>query len=221
MKLPSNFSRDVPYFIKELEIISGVKKHFEKAPRRSNLDDWFFKKQELFKVDTVGIYFDKTKTNIQCYDLDEGIELLKNNIKTADIYAFYIFCPYGLKITGHVDTRKAEIPADEAYMLGWQMLHLLEAVHSCGLVFNGMQFDKIIFTELRKKVEDIREELSFREKTISFNNYSLVSPYIDSDTKQHIKKKKLAAVKGDMLFKSLDSINFQSPSRRDDLIGLA
>ena len=44
MKLPSNFSRDVSYFIKELEIISGVKKHFENATRRSNLDDWFFKK---------------------------------------------------------------------------------------------------------------------------------------------------------------------------------
>ena len=108
---------------------------------------------------------------------------MKNNIETPDIYAFYIFCPHGLKITGHVDTRKAEIPTDEAYMLGWQLLHLLEAVHSCGLVFNGMQFDKIIFTEFRKKIEDVWEGLSFRDKTISFNNYSLVSPYIDSNTK--------------------------------------
>ena len=73
MKLASNFSRDVLYFIKELEILNGVKKHFENAPRRSNLDDWFFKKQELFKVDAIGIYFDKTKNNIQCYDLNEGI----------------------------------------------------------------------------------------------------------------------------------------------------
>jgi len=108
---------------------------------------------------------------------------LKKYIKTPDIHAFYIFCPHGLKITGHVDTRKAEIPPDEVYMLGWQLLHLLEAVHSCDLVFNGMQFDKIIFTEYRKKIEDIWEELSFRDKTISFNNFSLVSSYINPDTK--------------------------------------
>lgn len=67
--LPTNFSQDVPYLIKEIELLCGVKKHFDSAPRKSFLDDQFFQNQAKFHIQAIGIYDNDTATNIQCVDI--------------------------------------------------------------------------------------------------------------------------------------------------------
>ena len=185
---PANFTKDVSNLIREIEIIARVNKYFKNAPRKSILDEWFFKKQELFEIQAIGIYDDTNGSNTQCYDIEQGIKILKSNLNASNIYAFCIFSPHGHRIGKHVNNRNSKISADEVYMLGWQMVHLLEAVHSIGYVFNAMQFDKMIFTENTKSINNKHVDLTYRETTISFNDYSLATPYIDFKTKKHLEQ---------------------------------
>ena len=71
--LPSNFTKNVSSLIREIEIITKVKKYFENATQRSNLDGWFLKKQELFQILAIGIYNEVTGANTQCLDIEKGI----------------------------------------------------------------------------------------------------------------------------------------------------
>ena len=64
-------------------------------------------------------------------------------------------------------------------------------------------------------------DLSYRDTTVTFNDYSFATPYIDFKTKQHLEPKKIGSIHGEMLFMSLNKLKFKSISRRDDMIGLA
>ena len=60
----------------------------------------------------------------------------------------------------------------EAYLLGWQILHLLEAVHSCGYAFNGLGFEKIVIIESPNSKKKKHRDISYRDVGVTFIDFS-------------------------------------------------
>ena len=104
------------------------------------LDEQFLKRYKQFEIVVIGVYNDANGTNCQYEDLQEGLEVLKQKASARNIHGFCIFKNFGLKLSGHIGYAKVKIKPLEVYYIGWQLLHLLEAVHSQGYVYNNMSF---------------------------------------------------------------------------------
>ena len=75
-------------------------------------------------------------------------------------------------------------PSD-VYKLGWQMLHLLEACHSTGYVYNNVKFDWIFFIDnLLLNSKDV----DFSQHCLALADLSLCTPYVSfNDRNKHLK----------------------------------
>ena len=96
-----------------------------------------------------------------------------------------MFKSLGIKLSGYVINKKVEMTPQSAYYIGWQLLHLLEAVHSHGYTFNNLSFSKINFNEQvhGMKIHDI----NVRDFSFNFQDFSLATPFRDPETGKHLK----------------------------------
>ena len=60
----------------------------------------------------------------------------------------------------------------------------------------------------------------FEKCTINLVDYGFASAYVDKTTGKHIAKTEVDTFRGNMIFASLNQLNFKITSRRDDIISL-
>ena len=93
--------------------------------------------------------------------------------------------------------------------IGLQLLDIFERFHSIGFVYNDLKSDNICVA-----IDD-KDELNL--KLIDFG---LATSYLEEDTGNHISQTVQNIFKGNIIFASLNALNFNQTSRKDDLISL-
>ena len=97
----------------------------------------------------------------------------------------------------------------------------MEQIHRAGFVFNDLKLDNILLDfNSDEDVLQTTEENIFESHNVTMIDFGFATQYLDEDTEQHIKKKRVDAFRGNVAFASLNQMKFHSTSRRDDLISL-
>ena len=60
----------------------------------------------------------------------------------------------------------------------------------------------------------------FENCTISLVDFGFVSSVVDKHTRQHVEQTEVETFRGNIMFASMNQLNFTSTSRRDDMIAM-
>ena len=94
-------------------------------------------------------------------------------------------------------------------------------MHGSGFVYNDLKLDNFLFDlGVDSKQLNNSEENFFEKHKINIIDFGYATPYLNSETNEHLEKKRLDTFRGNMEFSSLNQMKFYSTSRRDDLISL-
>ena len=113
------------------------------------------------------------------------------------------------------------------YSLGIKILTLLECVHETGFVCNDLKLDNLMIgyedeLPICKPLATDRKIYEstdiFENCTINLVDYGFATSYLDETTGNHINTKTLEKFRGNMIFASLNQLNFNNTSRKDDII---
>ena len=135
----------------------------------------------------------------------------------------------GINLEQYFEAMHNVVPAVSVYSLGIKILTLLECVHETGFVFNDLKLDNLMIgysdelpvgKPLAPGVTISESTDIFEKCTINLVDYGFASPYLDKTTGRHIPKEEVETFRGNMIFASLNQLNFKVTSRRDDLISL-
>lgn len=152
-------------------------------------------------------------------DLAASLErLVDQQDKLNHFQPFFINIGVGAHISKFILRKGHLVACENIYQFGSKMLMLLEAIHSCGYVYNNMKFENVITSD-RQNIPK-KGPINFKEICLNLMDFGLATPYIDFKTGKHLKQKKVDILMGEYLFASIDRLNFLSTSRRDDLISL-
>jgi serine/threonine protein kinase len=133
--------------------------------------------------------------------------------------AYMIIPRYGMNLDDYFMKMKYTWSRDTVLDLATSVLSALEHIHGTGHVFNDLKLDNIMVgykSKLPKK--EIPGRSAFKGCSIHLVDYGYTSSYMKRN--QHIEERELKSFKGNMMFSSLNLLNFRTPSRRDDLISL-
>lgn len=113
----------------------------------------------------------------------------------------------------------------QIYSLGMQLVTIMEQIHSTGFVYNDLQLDNLMMDydcniDYFSLVSKDPTESIFDMYNVNIIDFGFATPYIDSKTKQHIKKEEVEYYRGNFLFSSINHLKFRATSRRDDMIAL-
>ena len=105
--------------------------------------------------------------------------------------------------------------------LGLEIIELLEGIHLAGYTYNDLKLDNLLIGY--KDRPQIQKNLSgncFEDCEIHLVDFGFAKQYIDKKTKAHIEQNDVDSFRGNMIFASLNQLNFLETSRRDDLLSL-
>lgn len=97
---------------------------------------------------------------------------------------------------------------------------MLEGVHAAGFVFNDLKLDNIMVGIKDRLPREGSQGNVFAEGTLHLIDFGFATRYIDKETGLHIKQDEVETFRGNMIFGSLNQLNFLKTSRRDDMIAL-
>ena len=105
--------------------------------------------------------------------------------------------------------------------LGCAIVSMLEAVHKAGFTYNDLKLDNLMveFDNKLPKKGTPDHESAFANATINLVDFGFAAKYVDKN-KVHMPKEELDSFKGNLIFASLNQLNFFSTSRRDDMVAL-
>ena len=130
----------------------------------------------------------------------------------------------GINLEQYFEAMDNVVPEVSVYSLGIKILTLLECVHETGFVFNDLKLDNLMIgysDSLMASDATLSECTDIFEKcTVNLVDYGFASPYLDKVTGRHIHKQEVETFRGNMIFASLNQLNFKITSRRDDVISL-
>ena len=96
-------------------------------------------------------------------------------------------------------------------MIGVNLVHLLENLHSIGKLYNDLKLDNILIGDKQSSQQSL--------STISLIDFGLCSSYLDENG-NHVENKPQNFFVGNLALASANAMNFRQVSRRDDLISL-
>jgi casein kinase 1 len=100
-------------------------------------------------------------------------------------------------------------------------LDMLESVHSAGYVYNDLKLDNLMMGLKNKKVSSsFTEENIFATADLHLVDFGFATRYSDKVTGHHFEQAEVQTFRGNIIFGSLNQLNFKSTSRRDDLISM-
>lgn len=94
------------------------------------------------------------------------------------------------------------------FSIGLKLITILEKVHKAGVIFNDLKMDNILVSDPEKPAD-----------TLVLIDFGLATMFRAKDG-SHIQKSRSKKFEGNIIFSSLNQMNFMAASRRDDLIGL-
>ena len=105
--------------------------------------------------------------------------------------------------------------------IGLALLDLLEAVHKGGYVFNNLKPETIMLNKgpEAKADEYIFDDAGFEKLSLHLIDFGFVTKYTVEDS-LHIPLGKVETFRGNILFSSLSKMEYNTTSRKDDLISM-
>lgn len=93
--------------------------------------------------------------------------------------------------------------------IGIQLLQMLQQLHLIGKVYNDLKLDNIL----------VSKESTDDQILIKLIDFGLATSFIDAQG-MHIKREQTSDFKGNLAMSSIHAMNFETMSRRDDLLSL-
>ena len=99
---------------------------------------------------------------------------------------------------------------------------ILKNIHEAGFVYNDLKLDNLLFDFDLMNVEDLNTTNIdiFEKMNINIIDYGFATPYLEKLTKRHIIVSNIGTFRGNIVFSSVNQLNFKTTSRRDDIISL-
>jgi len=93
----------------------------------------------------------------------------------------------------------------------------MESMHQAGYIYNDLKPDNIL---LDYNLDLDKLSRSGKNLNINVIDFGFSTRNINKTTNKHIEKSRLDTFRGNMIFASINQLNFCTTSRRDDLISL-
>ena len=97
---------------------------------------------------------------------------------------------------------------------------MLEGVHNAGYAYNDLKLDNIMVGFNSKLPKEYTEENIFAGASLHLVDFGFSTSFVEKKTGLHIQQEEVETFRGNMIFGSLNQLNFLKTSRRDDLISL-
>ena len=117
--------------------------------------------------------------------------------------------------------RDSHLPPETIYSLGIQLTSIVERIHKTGYIYNDLNLDNLLLDydfnvdHKQSKIGDF-----FEKHSVNIVDVHFATSYKDDYSKVHLNQKTLKSYRGSVLFSSINQLNFQSTSRRDDIISI-
>ena len=105
--------------------------------------------------------------------------------------------------------------------IGLELIELLEGIHTAGYTYNDLKLDNLLVGYKDRPLN--QKNLAgncFEDCEFHLVDFGFAKQYIDMKTKVHVEQTEVESFRGNMIFASLNQLNFLETSRRDDLISL-
>lgn len=97
---------------------------------------------------------------------------------------------------------------------------MLQGVHAAGYAYNDLKLDNIMVGFNNRLAKEYTEENVFEAASLHLVDFGFATSFIEKQSGLHIQHDEVETFRGNMIFGSLNQLNFQKTSRRDDLISL-
>lgn len=134
------------------------------------------------------------------------------------LMSYMIMPRYGGNLENYFEKQGCQMTNESILQFGICMLRMLEGIHAAGFTYNDIKLDNVLVGFQNKMNPESRN--CFDNCTLHLVDFGFAQRYIDKKTRQHIEPQEIQTFRGNMIFASLNQLNFQMTSRRDDLISL-
>lgn len=127
----------------------------------------------------------------------------------SKIWSYIVQEKFGKTLDCYLEEHNDAFSEKTTIQIGLQLVEILQEVHECGYIQNDLKPDNIL-------VGDHDNKSLHKLRLIDFG----ISRKYQDDNGQHIKQVKETLFKGNLIFASVNALNYDTLSRRDDLISL-
>jgi serine/threonine protein kinase len=127
---------------------------------------------------------------------------------------------YGKTLEKYFEQQGRNLSRASILSLGIRLIDIFEQVHSAGYTYNDLKLDNLLIGFQEKLPHHYSDNDCFANCSVNLLDFGFASRFQKKHTHEILPQKELEVFHGNMLFSSINQLNFQSTSRRDDLISL-
>lgn len=120
----------------------------------------------------------------------------------------------GETMENYLFAREQPFSEKTVFQIGLELLESFKMIHEAGYIFNDLKLDNVLIGD-DQSLPQAQSSL-FKIRLIDFG---LAKKYTKKDG-THVPQKKNSVFEGNLIYSSVNSMNLQTTSRRDDLISL-
>ena len=134
--------------------------------------------------------------------------------------SYFIMPRFGQNFESYFDYLDRKLSTVSILELGKKIIRIFEIIHRAGYIYNDLKLDNILFGIQDKLPLKYCNWNCFESCYINLVDFGFATRYTDPETGQHINKEEVEVFRGNMIFASLNQLDFKTTSRRDDLLSL-
>jgi len=177
------------------------------------------------EINSMRKIYKKKSNNFSKYSTPEVVEygmiLFKNQTTIKEELLSYMIMPrYGQNLEHFFEKQKCKISHNTILEIALGTLDMLESVHAAGYAYNDLKLDNIMVGFQNKLAKEYKEENVLADASLHLVDFGFATRFINKSTGLHIEEDEVETFRGNMIFGSLNQLNFMTTTRRDDLISL-
>lgn len=177
------------------------------------------------EINSMRKIYKKQSHNISKYSTPEVVEygmiLFTTQATIKEELLSYMIMPrYGQNLEHFFEKQKCNISNASILEIALGTLDMLESVHAAGYTYNDLKLDNIMVGFQSKLAKEYKEENILADASLHLVDFGFATRFVDKSTGKHILEDEVETFRGNMIFGSLNQLNFMTTSRRDDLISL-
>lgn len=150
-------------------------------------------------------------------DVQCEAQLTEADLTRARPLSYMIVPRYGMTLEKYF--KRNSFSKETVYSLGMQLLDILEQIHAAGYVYNDLKLDNLMLDYGFNPCANDSHNV-FLDKHVNFIDFGFATRYVSKETGKHVEPTEVPIFQGNIVFSSVNQLNFKTTSRRDDLISL-
>ena len=114
---------------------------------------------------------------------------------------------------------KERFSKESTLSLGIQLLNILEQIHNAGYIYNDLKLDNLMVMH-QFTTDFLNSGNIFLDNEVAVIDFGFATRYLRRKSGEHTRNKLLSEFRGNFLYASTNQLNFETTSRRDDMISL-